>query len=120
MSGYSQVFGHGVFNRSDVWSALDEIATRDDDGDYIADEGQLQHDVDLLLQLDDEWDGNHDTLYLESRFDSYLDSLIDEILIECHDVPEILVKHLDREAIRDELRQDYTVVECDGLTYYAV
>lgn len=110
------IFNEGVFDRTDVQESLDEIAHKDDNGNYVADEGQSQTDVDELVELDATWWGG--TYYSDSAFDGYLDDLINEIFLA--NVPDIIRYNIDREGMRNDLRDDYTIFEWNGNFYYVV
>ena len=122
------VIAHIEFLESEI-ADLEEAAeeTRTEDGETDADIidriAELRTDLEPWTELASEGETLSDWMYGEtlirdSCFQEYAEELANDIcnLEQSQDWP---FRHIDWEAAADELRQDYTVLEFAGYTYYA-
>ena len=78
------------------------------------------HELDILKAINDDspgddwWDGA--TLVRDTYFTKYCQELVSDIGDLPNNIPGYLV--IDWDATADNLQQDYTSVEFDGVTYY--
>ncbi len=125
----SDLRGQDIIDSRDVITRLAELqdtfdiqtddvqnGTRDGVDDDVIDE------LNALKALDDEASGYSDwqhgaTLIADSYFETYAEELASDIGAIPADAKWPL-NHIDWEAAADELKQDYTAVEFDGITYW--
>jgi hypothetical protein len=79
-------------------------------------------ELDVLLRLQDEAEGGDweygETLIRDSYFEQYAQDLAEDIGAVNNDTDKWPFNHIDWEAAADELKQDYTCVDYDGVDYW--
>jgi len=87
------------------WDGLPELMKLSAILDKLAGEGGDEH-----------WRGAWHPQYLIK--DSYFEQYMDELLVDCGDLPKDLPAYLRVVIDYDMLRTDYTPIEIDGVTYW--
>lgn len=76
----------------------------------------------VLLKLQEEAEGGDweygETLIRDSYFEQYAQDLAEDIGAVNNDTDKWPFNHIDWEAAADELKQDYTCVDYDGVDYW--
>lgn len=112
-----------LIDSRDVIARIEELREQMDDDDSPELDADEQEEYNALVALQEQAEGyaadwrHGETLIRDSYFTEYAQELAEDIGAVKDDTgwPG---RHIDWDAAADELKQDYTAVEFDGVTYW--
>lgn len=105
-----------IIDSRSVMARIEELAEEDNDEDET-------NELKALLKLQEQCEGYSDwqdgeTLIRDSYFQQYAEQLADDLGLTDNKITAWPYRHIDWKAAADELKQDYTTVDFDGVDYW--